>query len=75
MSTPDEAARYLDTAQAAKQTATVVALALIQAGGDADHALEALDAMRGMADGLPFGVDVVSIAQQSIREAVEQADD
>lgn len=73
MSTPDEAERYLDTAQAAKRTATVAALALIQAGGDANHAIEALGAMRNMAGSLPFGADIVSIAQQSIREAVEQA--
>jgi hypothetical protein len=68
----DEAARYLDTAQAAKQTATVAALALIQAAGDADEALKALGEMRGVV-GEDFAGDVISIARQAIREAVVQA--
>lgn len=62
-------AHLLDTAAAAKALATMVAAAMIQAGGDPEQALE--DLRTTERPPVPLVPEMFTLAEQSIREAMQ----
>jgi len=60
----------LDRAAAAREVATVAALALLQSGADADDALGILAGLEGLVPPEGDELDCVALAAQAIRDAL-----
>jgi hypothetical protein len=60
----------LDRSTAAREVATIVALALMRAGGDPEAALAILDVIGANCPAIGDELDCSTIGQQAIRDAV-----